>query len=460
MASSNRKIGLGVMGWADMLASLKIRYDSDQAIELAEQIIKTIQEEAIASSQALAVERGPFPNFDKSIYAGEKPIRNAARTTIAPTGTISIIAGASAGIEPFFGNTYWHRDGEGNVRRFTNEVLRKDLEARAINADAVFEKLFKGARLDELKEIPEDIARTYVTSHELSVEKQIAMQAAFQKHIDNAASKTLNLVYEAPLETVDKAYRASFLAGNKGVTVYRNGCKDNQPIQFGRIEERQPAAPKKTLRGTIDKPIVVPEIMPAVRIRQDTPFGHVHATVVFDSAQEYMPVETFGLLGNAGSEEAAELEALGRSASLYLRSGGSLETVVDQYIGIGSGVEKSTRSGTVKSIAMGVGKALLKFLVARKYFSMEELLLGKVDYEQFSGEVADLIRTKEVDELLKANGAVRVQDFLVKENATSSERNGKRKSAFNERCPHCKAPLMRQEGCLKCPTPDCGFSRC
>jgi len=458
----NRKIGLGIMGWADMLTALKIRYDSKEAVSLAEEIMKTIHETSISETEKLAKERGAFPNFERSIYAGSTPRRNATTTTIAPTGTISIIAYASPGMEPLFGNAYSHKDSEGNIRKMKGPELTRALRERNIDPEPIFEELFQGKKLSEIPEVPKDIAYIYVTSHEISIENQIAMQAAFQKYLHNAVSKTINLVEKATVEDVDKAYKAAFMAGLKGITVYRNGSRDGQPIMFGGVLKEEE---KNVLVGTIEHPLRVPEMMPSIRIRQDTPFGHIHAHIVFDPSNGYRPLETFGLLGQSGEEEAATLEALGRAASLYLRSGGPLETMIDQFIGIGSGTTRTTRAGHVSSLAMGFAKALLKFVVARNYFPLEDLLMGKVDYDQFSEKVSDLIRKSEDDQMGiygLMNNFEKVQDFLEQVSGGKAETNpnakkNEKKKRFNEKCPECGGTLMHVEGCLKC---TCGFSRC
>ncbi len=467
IVKGNRKIGFGVMGWADMLAALKIRYDTPEAIELAEKVMGVIHEEATKETEKLAEERGAFPNFDRSVYAGGKKRRNATTTTVAPTGTIALIAGASQGIEPFFGNAYSHRDAEGNIRQIKGPELKRALEARGVDSEMVFKQLFEGKKLSEIPEVPEDIAQVYVTSHEIPIEKQIQMQAAFQRHVDNAVSKTINLVEEATVEDVDRAYRAAYMAKLKGITVYRNGSDEEQPIIFGKKLEEGPLV--RRLVGTIDHPLKVPEMMPAIRIRQETPWGQLHMMLVFDPSNDYRPLEMFSLLGQSGEEEAATLEALGRLGSLHMRSGGDLEVLVDQLIGIGSGITRSTRSGHVSSLAMGLAKAALKFLVARKYFPLEDMLMGRVDYDQFSEQVSDMIRQGEDGE-----GGIRVllknykrgQDFLEKEEGPP--KSEVKKSALKiraknhkrrEKCPECGGALIRVEGCLKCSS-NCGFSRC
>jgi len=472
IVAGNRKIGLGVMGWAEMLIALRVRYDSGEAILLAEQVMKTIHEEAISESEKLAEERGPFPNFGRSIYAGGKPRRNATLTTIAPAGTISIISGTSSGIEPIFGTAFSHRDSEGTIRKFTNPTLRRELEASGINANRVFEQLFEGKSLSTIEGISSEMAEIYITSHEVPPEKQIAMQAAFQKYVHNAVSKTINLVETASVEDIDRAYRAAFLSGVcKGITVYRNGSRGNQPIMFGKLPDPK-TLEKKVLVGTVDHPLKVPEIMPAVRIRQDTPFGHIHSQIVCDPSNNYRPLEVFGLLGNSGQEESATLEAFGRVISLHLRSGGYIEPIIEQFIGIGSGTSRVTRAGHVESLAMGLAKCLLKYVVAKNHFSMEDLFFGNVDYDKFSEQVSDMIREAEKKEgglLELMKGFRKTQDFIE----VADDKNSKapttsiitpqinKKKKFSEKCPVCRTGIiLAQGGCPTCTNQKCGYSKC
>lgn len=467
MIEKNRKIGLGVMGFADMLSEMNIKYDSDEGRKTAEEVMSFISKVAKETSVEIAKERGVFPAFEGSIYDTgklEDRVRHTAITTIAPTGTISFIAGGvSSGIEPFYLLYFIHKDADGYQRKVIAMNLEKELKKQKINVNDVLKEIEKGKKLEEIDILPNSIKDSFKTSFDINYKDHILMQAAFQKHTDNAVSKTINLPNNATAEDVFNSYMLAYETGCKGVTIYRDGSREEQVLN--RIEQKG----KKVLVGTMNSPLKVPEMMPAIRIRQETPFGHIHANIVFDPSNGYKSLEGFALLGNAGSEEAATLEALGRSLSLHLRSGGHLEQIIDQWIGIGSGASTSTRSGQVKSLAMGIAKALLKFVVARNHFSMQDFLLGKVDYNQFSGEVADMIRKSEDNigggyrELMK--GFESGQDFLNKSNTDESaktlEINSKGKSAFSERCPDCnKGVLIKQEGCVKCSDPSCGYVKC
>jgi len=461
MVAGNRKIGLGVMGFADYLYAARIPYDSEQAIEVGGRMMEIITEESMAMSRKLAKERGSFPNISKSIYAGTL-MRNATTTTIAPTGTISIIANTSGGIEPRMAGVYAHRDGEGNIRFFYDEGLLKDLNDRGLDGKKILDTVFKeGIHLDEIKEVPRDIANSYRASHDISVENQIKMQAAFQRHTHNAVSKTINLPMNAPITETEKAFKLAHEQECKGVTVYRNGSRKGQVIVFSQreLDGLESVVRQNNFTGTIDSPMKVPEMMPAVRIRQDTPYGHIHTTVVCDPSNNYKVHEVFGFLGNAGTEEAATMEALGRGASLYLRSGGKIEKIIDQMIDIGSGASKTTRSGQVNSLSKGFAKSMLKFVVAREHFDIEDLMMGRVNYDKFSGAVSDYVKKIENKEEIHSG-----QDLIAQikpEGPKTIEKNNGTKKAFAERCPECgKGIYIFSEGCMKCNNPKCGHSKC
>ena len=224
---ANRKIGLGVMGLADLFIQLGLAYDSPEALELGEKIMARIQARAVARSEALAVERGPFPNFPRSRYfkEGRKPRRHATVTTVAPTGTISIIAGASSGIEPLFAVAYRRRALEGEEFDEINPLFRQKLREFGLQEAEWLPRILTSGRVRPFKALPEEIRRLFPTTFEVSVDYQVHMQAAFQRHVENAVSKTINLAPDATLEDVAAAYRLAYKLGLKGITVYRYGSK-------------------------------------------------------------------------------------------------------------------------------------------------------------------------------------------------------------------------------------------
>ncbi|MGC8669972.1 MAG: adenosylcobalamin-dependent ribonucleoside-diphosphate reductase [Candidatus Micrarchaeia archaeon] len=231
-----RRLGLGVMGWADMLIRLGIRYDSNEALLLAEQVMSFITENARKMSMELAEERGPFPEFSNSIWArlGYKPLRNATVTTIAPTGTISIISGgASQGIEPIFSVVYMRNVQESlgtNLIEIDNEFEEYALEYN-FYSDELFHKLAGKTSIQDVTEIPEEVRRLFVTAHDIAPEWHVKMQAAFQKYVDNAVSKTINLPNWATPQDIERVYTMAYELNCKGITVYRDASKSVQVLQ-------------------------------------------------------------------------------------------------------------------------------------------------------------------------------------------------------------------------------------
>lgn len=335
MVHLNRKIGLGVMGFADMLTKLSISYNSDVAVETAKEVMKFIQEKATEKSQELAEQRGAFPSFDKSIYAKEKPRRNATITTIAPTGTISIIAGASSGIEPLFDLCYIHEDADKQERIFKNKNLENDLKKAGIDPNEVFEELSRsdGKTLNDLDFVPKKIKEAYTISKYIPIEKHVEMQAAFQENTHNAVSKTINAPNSATVEDVKKAYLLAYKLGCKGITVYREGSREEEVL---RAMKRK----KNLARITLDEEgYIIPRKRPVdVRgstTKRDTGCGNLFITLNKD--EEGKLLESFISMGKGGGCAASQNEALGRLISLALRSGINPKSIIGQLLGIGCG---------------------------------------------------------------------------------------------------------------------------
>lgn len=245
MTKANRKIGLGVMGIADALYALKMRYGREQSLRLSNYLMNFITTCAEVCSSKLAVEKGNFPNWEISVYSDKgTPMRNATRTTIAPTGTISILAGVSGGIEPNFLLAYdrivkeTHSDGQYTLR-FINPVLEKTLKERGLYSTELIDKIIaRGGTVQGMKEIPEDMQEIFVTSFDVTTEEHLLMQKAFQDHTDNAVSKTINLPSTATPEDVGLAYLRAWELGLKGITIYRDGSIDNQILSSTKQEEK------------------------------------------------------------------------------------------------------------------------------------------------------------------------------------------------------------------------------
>ena len=233
----NRKIGLGVMGWADLLVQLGLPYDSESALELARRVMQFISQKADEASEQLALERGSFPNWETSVYGPQgwnRPIRNATRTTIAPTGTISIIAGSSSGIEPLFAVSYQRKVMEGAVLTEVNRPFQETLSAAGLWHEDLAEQIMLRGGVRGLDSIPQDIQDLFGTAHEIAPVWHIRHQAAFQRHVDNAVSKTINLPREATVDDIRESYDLAFEMGCKGITVYRDGSKTWQVLNKGR----------------------------------------------------------------------------------------------------------------------------------------------------------------------------------------------------------------------------------
>ena len=229
----NRKIGLGVMGWADLLVQLGVPYDNPKALEIAEEVMAFVQQEARAESERLAVERGPFPGWETSAPAarGEPPRRNATVTTIAPTGTLSVIAGCSSGIEPLFAVAYVRHALEGVELPEEHPLLADRL--RGPENGAALAAVRAAGRARGVAGVPIDVQRLFATAHDVAPEAHVRMQAAFQRHVDNGVSKTINLPADAPVEAVERAFRLAHELGLKGITVYRDGSRAGQVLTTG-----------------------------------------------------------------------------------------------------------------------------------------------------------------------------------------------------------------------------------
>src|SRR3989441_3625228 len=256
---ANRRIGLGIMGWADLLFTMGIPYDSQEAIDLAERLMSFVKEKGHDQCAKLAEERGPFPNWSKSIYKDVRPMRNSTVTTIAPTGTISMIAGCSSGIEPIFALAFQHRvkqpDGE-RVLTFVNETFEAIAKARGFYSDALKEEIARRGSLHGIPGLPENAANVFKTSHDIPFEWHVRHQAAFQRYTDNGVSKTINLPNDASEEDVASAYRLAWELGCLGITVFRDGCKGEQVlnVRLGKKDKAPAQLPTAGQQGIPPRP--------------------------------------------------------------------------------------------------------------------------------------------------------------------------------------------------------------
>ena len=270
MSRANRKIGLGVMGFADMLIRLEMVYNSKEAIQTAEKVMKFIQDESKVASRELAKERGPFPNFKGSIYdkEGAEPLRNATTTTIAPTGTIGIIAGCSSGIEPLFAVSFTRKHVLGGEEMTEiNPLFEEMLEKKGLKSQELLDKVAGEATIQEIEEVPKEIRRVFVTAFDIEPEDHIRIQAAFQKHVDNSVSKTVNFPYEASEEDIKQAYFMAYDTKCKGITVFRTGSRQQQVLNIKTKEQKQvpigEIVPEKELSPELKDPSPdIPDLPP------------------------------------------------------------------------------------------------------------------------------------------------------------------------------------------------------
>lgn len=337
-----RKIGLGVMGFADMLLLLGIPYNSEAGVAAAEQVMSFISARGKKASHRLAESRGTFPLFDESILKEGGAIRNATVTTIAPTGTLSILAGVSSGVEPVFAYAYIRNVMDDTELVETNPILRAELEARGLYSDELMRKIVREGTLAHLRELPEDLRRVFVSAHDVSPIWHVRMQAAFQKYTDNAVSKTVNFASGATREEVAEVYELAYRTGCKGVTIYRDGSRSGQVLNIGSVKREgahqggcETCEHYETVREQLaQKNAIEPRPRPAVvnglTERVKIGCGNLYITVNYD---ENGICEVFTNTGRHGGCPS-QSEATGRLASIALRSGIDVETIIEQLKGI------------------------------------------------------------------------------------------------------------------------------
>jgi ribonucleoside-diphosphate reductase alpha chain len=396
MSKGNRKIGLGLMGFADMLIKLGVPYNGEEALAKAEELMGFIESEAKAASRDLARERGNFANFEGSVYdaRGEKLMRNATVTTIAPTGTISIIAGASSGIEPLFAVSYVRRVLGGEELVEVHPEFKRLAEEGGFYSAELMHKIAENGSIQSVEEIPAEVRRVFVTSHDVSPEWHIRIQAAFQRHTDNAVSKTINFPNEATLDDVRGAYSLAYQEGCKGLTIYRDRSRDEQvlniPSATGKIAKRKPVGPRPR-----------PPVTEGTTQRIGTGCGKLYVTINRD---EQGICEVFAQMGKTGGCAASQIEAIGRLISLALRSGIKTDSIVRQIAGIRCPQPAWNNGHLILSCADAIARVL----------------------SQHSGV--------SVTEAKPVSGRVMGS------------------------CMECGGPLVHEGGCITCRS--CGFSRC
>jgi ribonucleoside-diphosphate reductase alpha chain len=423
---NSRRIGLGVGGWSDMLVELGIPFDSEEALILAEKVMKFIQDEALDEDRILAKKRGAFPLFPVSIYRNEVPRRNSTITTIAPTGTISIIAKSSSGCEPMFAVAFQHIVKDKHLdRKLTFVEPRFEAMARqkGFYSEELMAKVGEHGVIREMEEIPAEVRAIFGTAHEIGIDWHIKTQAAFQKYTENAVSKTINLRHESTVEDVKHAYLTAWETMCKGITIFRDGSKDVQVLNIGTNNSEKAVSANAPASQEI-KPVILerPIKVNGATYRIATPLGSAFITI--NQTDNGEPFELFITIGKAGSEVAAMAEALGRLISTNFRFGNHLPAkerareIMSQLQGIGGSRSVGFGANKVRSLPDAVAKAIgLHF-----GFSGAAVVAGASSPDPVAASV---------------NQEAKVGDI----------------------CPSCGAPaLVYEEGCAKCHA--CGHSEC
>ncbi|NMB12885.1 MAG: vitamin B12-dependent ribonucleotide reductase [Firmicutes bacterium] len=407
MTKANRKVGLGVMGFADMLILLGIPYDSAKAIETARQVMGFIQQTARQASAELAQLRGPFPNFKGSVYDDGKtpPLRNATVTTIAPTGTISIIAGCSSGIEPLFAIAYTRNVMDNDELIEVNPLFEQMAKRDGFYSPELMKIVAKKGSARGIEEVPERIQGLFATAHDIEPKYHVRIQAAFQEFTDNAVSKTVNLRHEATRDDVSDVFWEAHKLGCKGITIYRDGSRSSQVLTVKKTDpiekSSQTGAPRAVVRPR-------PQVTTGRTQRIPTAHGNMYVTINED---EYGICEVFAQTGKSGGDAAANNEAIARLISTALRAGVPTKDVIKQLRGIRSSTPVWFNGGMVLSGPDGIAIALERYLHWRNTGQELSSVQTAMDTAAPAGE-----------------------------------------------CPDCGSILKYEEGCSNCP--QCGYSRC
>jgi ribonucleoside-diphosphate reductase alpha chain len=467
LANRIRRVGLGVMGWADMLVRLGLSYSSEEGVEMGRKVMEFLNEEARVASEKLAETRGVFPEWKESIWGPDKAcarnaqgerirperkLRNCNLTTVAPTGTISIFAGCSGGIEPLFAVAFM-RNQAGSLMPDVNDDFVRIAKEQGWYSEELIEKIATEGHI-HFDAVPEEIQKIFVTAHDITPEWHVRMQAAFQDHTDSAISKTTNFPTAATQEDVRKIYELAYGLGAKGVTVYRDGSRPEQVLSTGATGQGTESAENKAdladareeihrLHGELEQ--VRAELedrdMTAAAARQkrqrptmlrgrtmklNSPLGDIYVTINEDDAGR--PFEVFCTLGKAGGAAFADAEAIGRLMSLALRTGVPITAIRDQLRGISSDRAVGVGPNKVLSAPDAIGQAIERYL------------------EEQAG----------IQEELPINAPT--TQSAAQPQAAPARYTGHHEH-FMGSCPDCgSGQLAYEEGCMKCHV--CGYSEC
>ncbi|MBI4085142.1 MAG: adenosylcobalamin-dependent ribonucleoside-diphosphate reductase [Candidatus Liptonbacteria bacterium] len=457
LARKNRRIGLGIMGFADMLYQLGVAYDSEEGYKLGEKTMKTITDSAHEMSRELAKEKGAFANWNLSVFAKEKAskMRNAALTTVAPTGSISMMLDASSGVEPNFALSFIKQDKDGQKYNYFNEYFEKAFFSLKLSDEKIKEikeEIVKTGSIQGLKDLPEELRKTFVVAMDISAEAHIKMQAAFQKNVDNSISKTINFPNNATKEDVLNGFVMAWKMKCKACTVYRDGSREVQILNIGTGENIKAPSEigfggktKTAEPAHTDLPMDKnrlgarrrPEILTGKTYKMKTGYGNLYVTVNNDESGA--PFEVFAIIGKSGGFFQEQSEGICRLISVALRAGVKLEEIIDNLKGIRGPMPMLSDKGTILSLPDAIGQVLEEHVRANGYHNPL------------------LVEHKESEPVVVEG----------KESAAVSALSGHDESASKKSladygmmpgCPDCGANLIVSEGCLSCRS--CGFSRC
>jgi ribonucleoside-diphosphate reductase alpha chain len=425
MVKGNRKIGLGVMGFADLLILLQISYGSKEAVTFAEKIMTFIQLQGRLESERLANERGTFPNFAGSVYDGVRKMRNATITTIAPTGTISMICGASSGVEPIFAVAYTKNVMDGTTFVEVNPLFKDAAQKFAFDSPELTEKIAKTGSVQGLPEVPNWVQEVFITAQEIDPQWHIRIQAAFQKYTDNAVSKTINFASTANREDIAKAYMLAYELNCKGLTVYRDGSRSEQVLSAGTGKEV-----KKEQVNTANtiKPRPRPDVTMGVTEKIKIGCGNLYVSV---NADELGICEVFSNTGRAGGC-ASQSEATARLISIALRSGLSVDAIIEQIRSIRCAACIRREGVNVTSCPDAIAKVLKKYMDVNGDPSHP---LKK--FSTVAGTSSDYVKKIPINGLTKKASAG---------------------IAVDQACPDCGLSINHESGCIVCI--HCGYSKC
>lgn len=442
MTKGTRKIGLGVMGFADMLIELGIAYNSKEAVKTAESVMKFISERSKAASINLAKQRGTFSYYEKSIYREQGiEIRNGTTTTIAPTGTISIIAGVSSGVEPLFAISYIRNVMDNDELPEVNPIFERVAKERGFYSVALMRKIAEHGSVHGIKEVPEDVRKVFATAHDIEPEWHIRIQSAFQKYTDNAVSKTVNFANNATHEEVKDAYILACKLGCKGITIYRDGSRESQVLNIGSVNKTkdEEKAPEKDENLV---PRTRPEVTLGITEKVKIGCGNLYITV---NSDDDGICEVFTNLGRAGGCPS-QSEATSRLISIALRAGVDVREIIEQLRGIRCHSTLRQKGLKVLSCPDAIGRALERYM----NMSVDLKDIKTID------ELADEIEEKEGcigNCSLCANPCPAVTSERAEQSGSVSYDKANMKY-----CPECGNAIQHEGGCVICR--NCGYSKC